>query len=255
MPFRLKYEKANITVSEIIFSSRKQFQMYYGNLTDRQSFCPKGAQVFVQSLAVLFGIFKNEKFLILFGKVQRTSKNIVFTNIKKFSGQTSKFIRRNFPTKNITASKVFVDTWNEVLTTLPKFFCQKTKHFLTAVKKQYGSINFCQKVYVFFELCHGHKKSSFDKLPEKSDTESSKSFCTISEFRSKMKHSCKIIFLVRSFICTCSMQFSQASREFLPAVWKIPAQKPQLIVETNFCSETISFLKEWLRKSTRYFWR
>ena len=113
----------------------------------------------------------------------------------------------------------------------PNFFCQKTKHFLTAVKKQYGSINFCQKVCIYFELCHGHKKSSFDKLPEKSDTESSKSFCTISEFSFQKEHPFKKLFRVRTFLCTCSMQFSQASRDFMPAVWKIPAQKPQLIVE------------------------
>ena len=42
------------------------------------------------------------------------------------------------------------------------------------------------------------------------------------------------MFRVRTFLCTCSKQFSQASRDFLPAVWKIPTQKPQLIVETRF---------------------
>ena len=176
--------------------------------------------------------FKIKK--ILFGKVQRTSINKVFKSIKQFSAQTSKMERRNFSTRNITASKVFVDTWKEVLTTLPEFFCQKIKHLLTAVKKQYGSINFCQKVYVYFEHCHGHKKSSFDILPEKSDTESSKSFCTTSEFSFQKEHLLKKLSRVRTILCTCSMQFSQASRDFLLAVWKIPAQKSQLIVETRF---------------------
>ena len=89
-------------------------------------------------------------------------------------------------------------------------------------------------MYVYFEHCHGHKKSSFDNLPEKSDIESSKSFRTFSEFRFQKEHPFKKNFRVRTFLCTRSMQFSQASRDFLPAIWKIPAQKPQLTVKTRF---------------------
>ena len=85
----------------------------------------------------------------------------------------------------------------------------------------------------YFEHCHGHKKSSFDKLPEKSDTASAKSFSTNSEISFQKEHPFKKLFRVRTFLCTYSMQFSQASRDFLPEIWKIPAQKPQLSVETT----------------------
>ena len=78
------------------------------------------------------------------------------------------------------------------------------------------------------------KKAVSTELPEKSDPESSKSFRTFSEFRFQKEHPFKKLFRVRTFLCTRSMQFSQASRDFLPAIWKIPAQKPQLIVETRF---------------------
>ena len=115
-----------------------------------------------------------------------------------------------------------------------KFLPKDQTFFDRTQKTMYGSISFCLKNVCTVWSLPWTRKRQFQKMPEKRDTECSKSFCTTSEFRFKMKHSCKKKFLVRNFICTCSMQFSQPSRVFLPAVRKFPAQNPKLFVETVF---------------------
>ena len=68
--------------------------------------------------------------------------------------------KKNFWQKHHCLQSFFGDLeWS--FDPLLKKFCQKIKHFLTAVKKQNGSINFCQNLYVYFEHCHGQKIKQF----------------------------------------------------------------------------------------------
>ena len=93
------------------------------------TFCSKSAKT--------GGKLQKQKKKILFGKIPRTLKTKISTNIKIISAQTSKMIRRKISVTYILSRKVSLDTWKEVLTRLMKKFCHKTKHFLTALKKQY----------------------------------------------------------------------------------------------------------------------
>ena len=161
MPICLKYEKQTfIQFLTAFFLQENGLRCSMETWQTSDFFVRKMRKAFFKFRQYWYEFSKTKNF----GKTQRTLKNKFLTNIKKFSAQTLKMVRRNISVKNTTASKVSLDTWNEILTTLLKIFCQKTKHFLTAFKKQNESRNFCQKVYVYFEHWHGHKKSSFDRI-------------------------------------------------------------------------------------------
>ena len=223
--------------------------MYYGNLRDRQSFLPESAQVFVQIPTKLVGKFKNKK--SSFRKNSTDLKIKFWQTSKKFPLKLQKWYEEIFLSKTSFPLNPILDTWKEVLTTLLKDFCQKTKHFLSALKKQYGSTSFRQKsVCIVWTLPWTRNRQFQKNCRKKAKLNVRKAFARPRNLDSKWNILLKKLFRVRSFICRCSMLFSQPSRVFLPAVCKMPAQKPNLLEET-ICAEKISFLKEWLRKSTR----
>ena len=162
MPFRLMYEK------QTFLQFLSLFFLQENSLRCSMEIWQTG-EVFVRKVRKILFKFRQKwlefsKTKKIFSEKFKGLQKKFLTNIKFFSAQTSKMIQRKISIKNITASNVSSGKWNEVLTTLPKFFWQKTKHFLTAVKNQYGSINFGQKVYGNFEFWYGHKKSSFDRF-------------------------------------------------------------------------------------------
>ena len=131
-------------------------------------------------------------------------------------------IRRNFSTKNVIASKVSLGKWNEVLTTLPKFFCQKIKHFLTAVKKQYASINFVKKCMYIFSIDMDRKKNSLDKLPKKATPQVRKAFARSPNLVSKRNILLKNCFESELFSAHVACSFHKPAEIFCPQFENFP---------------------------------
>ena len=153
-------------------------------------------------------------------------------------------IRIKISVKIITASKVSFDKWNEVLPTCWKIFrgpnifwphSQNNMVLYIFVRKcmYILSIGMDTKTVVstelpdksdteYFEHCHGHKKSSFDKVPETSDTASAKSFSTNSEISFQKEHPFKKLFRVRTFSAHVACSFHKPAEIFCPQFEKFP---------------------------------
>ena len=108
-----------------------------------------------------------------------------------------------------------------------EFFSPRAGKFFTAFKKQKN----VKKREIRLKVPWTLQKAVPKKLPEKASPKVQK---IMHDLRQKFwkNHSFKKL-RVKSVLCTCSMQFSQPDRDFLTAVWKIPARKPKLKVETR----------------------
>ena len=184
MQFWLKYEKQKLYNFWQPFSFKKTVWNVVWKFERPAIFLPeKCANCFSNCDNTGRKLQKQSKFL--FGKIQRTLKNKNLTNIKIYSAQTSKMIRRKISVKNITASKACLDKRNAVLTTLRKFFDRRPNIFWPQSKNNMSLEIFVKKCMYILSIAMDTKKAVSTELPGKSDTESSKSFGTISEFSFK----------------------------------------------------------------------
>ena len=106
-------------------------------------------------------------------------------------------------------------------------FFDRTQKTITVYKLLSKSVS------IFWTLAWTQKKQFRQNCQIKVTPKVRKALARSPNLLSKRNILSKNLFRFRTFLCICSMQFSQTSRDFLPAFWKSPTQKPQLIVVTG----------------------